>query len=66
MPCKSCHCTSTAAWAMSTEPGISSSNGAGEGKPVDKRADIWAFGCLLYEMLPGSKTFDVNRSASGR
>jgi len=21
------------------------------GKPRDKRADIWAFGCLLYEML---------------
>ena len=28
------------------------------GKPVDKRADIWAFGALLYEMLTGRRLFD--------
>jgi len=28
-----------------------------KGQPVDKRADIFAFGCVLYELLTGKRTF---------
>ena len=28
------------------------------GKTVDQRSDIWAFGCVLYELLTGKRAFD--------
>jgi len=34
-----------------------------KGKPVDRRADIWAFGVVLFEMLTGQRLF-VGETAS--
>jgi serine/threonine-protein kinase len=30
------------------------------GRQVDRRADVWAFGAVLYEMLTGRRAFDAN------
>jgi serine/threonine-protein kinase len=29
-----------------------------KGRIVDKRADVWAFGCVLYEMLTGRRAYE--------
>jgi eukaryotic-like serine/threonine-protein kinase len=31
-----------------------------KGKPVDRRADIWAFGVVVYELLTGKRLFEAD------